>query len=152
LFPAFYTLCWGLVRQPDRGSIASIGHAIPSFFGGDEYGDVDDDVKEQDILAKPRKMLEPTIFYVFREEEKEHLGECWGSSLFKYIDKFLLFSVSNSTIGLKEYIEFNNIITWHHHRIMTISFSKSENDPNSNFIFTIKGTNLFLKLNRDDII
>lgn len=88
-FPAFHTLSWGLVREPNGGSIASIGYTIPPFFGDGEHGDMDDDgVDEPDILEIGMGMLEPTVFYAFRVEGKEHLGGCWGYSLSTYIDKF----------------------------------------------------------------
>lgn len=153
MFPAFYTLIWGLVRQPAGGSITVIGQTIPLIIGGCKQGDVvTDGGKEPDVLEIWSEMREPTVFYAFGVEGKEHLGECGGYSLSNYIDRFFLFSVSKSTIEFKNYNDVNNIITCLDYKIMAISFSKSKIDLNNNHIVTMEGINSFSKLNRADII
>jgi hypothetical protein len=88
-FPALYSLSWGFVRTSNGGSVATIGYTIPPFFGMGEHGDEDNDgIEEPDILEIGMGMLEPMVFYAHGMEGKQHLGDCWGYSLNKYIDTF----------------------------------------------------------------
>ena len=87
--PAPEGLSWWFARKYNGGGIASMGYTcFPVATPGNE-GDLDGDgVDEPDCVESGYGYMQLGFFYAYGMEGKQHLGECWESTVARYIEHF----------------------------------------------------------------
>ena len=82
--PTFECWSWHLTRIKEGGAIATIGYT------GLGYGTIGDEDNNgiPDCIERFGGYIEGQFFYAYGEEGKHTLGDCWGTAIQNYLNKF----------------------------------------------------------------
>lgn len=88
-FPSPWDISSWLVKKYNGGSVATIGYTNFPVAANGESGDLDGDgINEPDCVESGYGYMELGLLYGYSIEGNQHLGDCWGYTVSRYVEHF----------------------------------------------------------------